>query len=272
MVSAMTAEGIEPRPAPDYSATAAGGESAERAAGGRRLHVVERVAAHHDLVAVGQRRPLDAPPVHVHAVERPVVEDPHAVGLGDDQRMAPRDGRVVEADVGGQRAADPRPFARYRHDDAPAASLRRRGTCPGTDRFARASSIQSGRVGATGSVAEVRGTVPSPATGSVPVASISPGVRGSIYVSPLARVARALPATLPPSGIVGRGSMGPLTSLPDGEALARPASKHDGPCRRSASAAPRRPTARRWSSCCCAAAWASRRPTGTGASTATARR
>ena len=151
-----------------------------------------------DLVAVGQRRPLDAAAVDVDAVERAVVEHAYAVGLGDDQRMTARDGRVVEAHVGGQRAADPRPLARRRARRCGGRSPRRRGTCRarqvrrGPRRSSRAGSARPARAAATG-------TAPSPATGRVPVASISPGVRGSMYVSPLARVARAVPATRPPS-------------------------------------------------------------------------
>ena len=84
-----------------------------------------------ELVAVDQRAPLDAPAVDLDAVERAVVEHAYAALLVGDQRMTARDGRVVEADVGGQRAADPRPFPADRaHDDA--AVLLEREVAPGT--------------------------------------------------------------------------------------------------------------------------------------------
>jgi hypothetical protein len=69
------------------------------------------VAPDDDLVAVGERRPLDPAAVDVDAVQGAVVEHPYAVGLGHDQRMTARHGGVVEAHVGRQRAPDPRPFA-----------------------------------------------------------------------------------------------------------------------------------------------------------------
>ena len=66
--------------------------------------------------------PVDARAVDEHAVEAAVVEQPHAVGLAHDQRVAARDGRVVEAQVGGEAAADARPLARQR-DRAQLAAL-----------------------------------------------------------------------------------------------------------------------------------------------------
>src|SRR5215210_2424293 len=76
----------------------------------RRVQVVDGVAADHDLVAVGQRRPLDALAVDVDAVERAVVEHAYALRLADHERMTARDRGVVEADVGGERAPDARPL------------------------------------------------------------------------------------------------------------------------------------------------------------------
>src|SRR5207247_487 len=76
-----------------------------------------------DMVAVLERTPFDAAPVDVDAVERAVVEDARAVGLMDDQGVAARDGRVIEPHVSGQRAADPRPLALYRHALLPATVL-----------------------------------------------------------------------------------------------------------------------------------------------------
>ena len=162
-----------------------------------------------DLVAVGQRRPLDAAAVDVDAVERAVVEHAYAVGLGHDERVTARHRRVVEAHVGGQRAADARPLARHGHDDAAPGVLV--GQVLARHRQVRARLLDP--VGPRGA-RRLRGggrraAEPSPATGRVPVVSKSPGVRGSIYVSPLARVARAVPATLPPCGrLYGDGQWG----------------------------------------------------------------
>ena len=75
------------------------------------------MAADHDLVAVRQRAPFHPLAVDEHAVEAAVVEHAQAVGLAHDQRVPARDGRVVEADVGGQAAADPSPLALEREGD-----------------------------------------------------------------------------------------------------------------------------------------------------------
>src|SRR5664279_4230645 len=72
---------------------------------------MQAVAADHDLVAVGQGAPFDSLAVDEHAVEAAVVEDAEPVGLAHDQRMAPGYRGVVEADVSGQAAPDPGPFA-----------------------------------------------------------------------------------------------------------------------------------------------------------------
>src|SRR4051812_18767992 len=92
------------------------GRRARRTADGRGVHEPQRVTADRDLVAVLERAPLDPPAVDEDAVERAVVEHARAVGLVDDERVAPGDRRVVEAHVGGQRAADPRPLALHRND------------------------------------------------------------------------------------------------------------------------------------------------------------
>ena len=101
--------------------SAIGAESRRRRSlplGGRRApcEELQAVAPDDDLVAVGQRAPLDALAVDEDAVERPVVEHAHAVGLAHDQRVAARDRRVVEADVGGQAAPDPSPLLLQRRD------------------------------------------------------------------------------------------------------------------------------------------------------------
>src|SRR4051794_29609142 len=51
---------------------------------------VDGVAADRDLVAVGERRPVDPLAVHVDAVEGAVVEHPYALGLRHDERMTAR--------------------------------------------------------------------------------------------------------------------------------------------------------------------------------------
>src|SRR6478752_7599340 len=77
--------------------------------GGPRGHngveEIERVAPDGDLVPVAERAPLHAPAVDLDAVERAVVEHAHAALLVGDQGVAAGDGRVVEAQVRGQRAA-----------------------------------------------------------------------------------------------------------------------------------------------------------------------
>ena len=83
----------------------------------RDVDEVQMVAADHDLVAVGQRAPLDPLAVDEHAVQASIVEHAQAVRLADDQRVAARHGRVVEADVGGEAAPDPRPLALQRERD-----------------------------------------------------------------------------------------------------------------------------------------------------------
>ena len=83
----------------------------------------QAVAPDDDLVAVLERPAVDARAVDEHAVEAAVVEQAHAVGLAHDQRVAARDGRVVEAHVGGEAAPDPRPLARQRDRPQLAAVL-----------------------------------------------------------------------------------------------------------------------------------------------------
>ena len=76
------------------------------------------MAADHDLIGIGERAPFDALSVDEHTVEAAVVEHPQAVRLADDQRVAPRHGGVVEADVGREATPDPSPFALKReHGD-----------------------------------------------------------------------------------------------------------------------------------------------------------
>ena len=153
------------------------------------LDEVQPVAADDDLVAVLQRAPLDALAVDEHAVEAAVVEHAHAVGLAHDQRVAARDGRVVEAHVGGEAAADPRPLARER---------RRRGRCRrrgrrGTRRARRARS---------------RAAATSARRSSSPSGS---GVGARSGRRRTARPARTRPAA---PGQSGRGSEASVTTYP----------------------------------------------------------
>ena len=110
-------------------------------------------------------------------------------------------------------AASERPIRVHSRDDGRrrrgGRRPRRRGTCPGTARSARASSIQSGR-GRRDRLRRGRERERRPRRRPAGCRSsrYRLAMRGSMYVSPLARVARAVPATLPPSGIVRRRSMG----------------------------------------------------------------
>jgi hypothetical protein len=70
------------------------------------LHVSELEAADSDDVAIPQIDMLDAPSVDKGAIEAAVVEDLHAGGAGDHDRVAVRNGAVVEVHVGGETAAD----------------------------------------------------------------------------------------------------------------------------------------------------------------------
>src|SRR4051794_20828744 len=96
---------------------------------GHSVQEEQRVAADRELVAVGERAPLDPPAVDRDAVERTVVEHPNPRLLTGDQRMTARDRRVVEADVGGQRPPDPGPLAGHGADDD-AVVLRERDVAP----------------------------------------------------------------------------------------------------------------------------------------------
>src|SRR4051794_33575252 len=85
--------------------------------GGGGVDERETVAADDELVAVAQRKPPEPLAVDEYAVEAAVVEHAHAVGLAHDQRVAARDGRVVEAHVGGEAASDAGPLARQLVND-----------------------------------------------------------------------------------------------------------------------------------------------------------
>src|SRR3954447_18855941 len=123
IVSAMRGRDLSERSVADGGR----GGRAARADGGA-VEEVDGVAADGDLVAVGERGPVDPLPVHVDPVERAVVEHPYAVGLRNNERMTARDGGVVEADVGRQRAPDAGPLARHgRHERSHGAD---RGATP----------------------------------------------------------------------------------------------------------------------------------------------
>lgn len=96
------------------------GQSPWRSLYGRRrpefarsaFECVEAVAADRQLVAVAQLAPLDQIGVDEDAVEAAVVEDAQRLArFGDDQGVAAGDAGVIEADIGGDAAADPRPAA-----------------------------------------------------------------------------------------------------------------------------------------------------------------
>ena len=71
--------------------------------------VVQVEAADRDLVTVDELVPVDALAVQEDPVEAAVVEDAHRSRLAVDERVAARHGRVVEAHVRRQRAAQPGP-------------------------------------------------------------------------------------------------------------------------------------------------------------------
>src|SRR5215211_8015707 len=77
IVSAMRGRDLSEASVPD------GGRRGRAArADGGAVEEVDGVAADGDLVAVVERRPVHPPAVHVHPVERAVVEHPYAVRLG----------------------------------------------------------------------------------------------------------------------------------------------------------------------------------------------
>ena len=115
--------------------------------GGQRRAIGEAqaVAPDDDLVAVGEHARLDALAVDEDAVEAAVVEHAHAVGLGDEQRVAARDGRVVEAHVaptGCGRSASSRRASR---PCAPRRRRGRRGSGPASSIASRAASSRRRR-------------------------------------------------------------------------------------------------------------------------------
>src|SRR5579884_34730 len=105
------------RPAGASSGTGLGSLAITDAGDRREVQEIQPVATDHDLVAVGQRAPLDALAVDEHAIQAAVIEDPQPVRLAHDQRVPARDGRIVEADVRGEAPPDPRPLALERVRD-----------------------------------------------------------------------------------------------------------------------------------------------------------
>src|SRR3954453_22436730 len=71
----------------------------------------EAVLADLDLVPVLELGVLDSPPVDVRAVKAAEILDRGAVIVAGDERMAARDGDVVEEDVAFRRSADHHPLA-----------------------------------------------------------------------------------------------------------------------------------------------------------------
>jgi len=98
------------------SASDAGGARLLRGCLGADAHEIEPERADRDLVPVLQLAPVDALPVEEHAVEAAVVKDAGPAAVAVDQRMTPRHGRVVEAEVRRQAAADAGPAVLKRHD------------------------------------------------------------------------------------------------------------------------------------------------------------
>src|SRR5688572_30592385 len=78
----------------------------------------EAVAADRQLIAVSELAPFHGLAVDANAVEAAVVEDTkRLLVFPDDQRVAPRDARVIEADVGYRAAAEPVPALLQRERD-----------------------------------------------------------------------------------------------------------------------------------------------------------
>src|SRR5258707_5884172 len=94
-----------------------GAGAGARGHGGPRADMQEAqpVAPDDDLVAVAQEAPVDAIAVDEHPVQAAVVEQPHPLRVMHDQRVAPRDGRIVEAEIGREAAPDAGPLACQRN-------------------------------------------------------------------------------------------------------------------------------------------------------------
>jgi hypothetical protein len=135
-----------------------------RHVGSGELAVGEHHLADDDHVAVGERRLGHPAAVDVGAVRRAVVEDPQLARAVDDDRVAPRDGLVVEAQLRAPPASDVRDARRQAEqprlvailDDEVATGLRPRAgdralACAGTE---AGESIESAAVGVSVSVAE----------------------------------------------------------------------------------------------------------------------
>src|ERR1700682_480199 len=71
----------------------------------------EAIAPDDDLIAVAQDLAFHPRAVDEHAVEAAVIEQADTVRLAHDQCVPARDGRIIEAQVGGQAAPDARPLA-----------------------------------------------------------------------------------------------------------------------------------------------------------------
>src|SRR3954452_6425019 len=72
-------------------------------------HEIQTEGADRDLVAVVELVPVDALAVQEDAVQAAIVEDACSGPVAMDERVAARHRRIVEADVGGEAAADTRP-------------------------------------------------------------------------------------------------------------------------------------------------------------------
>src|SRR4051794_24076155 len=232
-------------------------------ADGGGVEVVDGVAPDSDFVAVGQRRPVDAIAVDVDAVERAVVEHAYTVRLVHHQRMTAGHGRIVEADVGGQRAADPGPFARDgRHDAAAGVLVGQVLAGNGEPRACLGDPFGLRRDRGRGLFFCERNRA---LTGERQGASrLRFAGRAWIHQSLLWRATRAVPATRPPRGIIREGQWG-RDRMAGSERLCCPAAKLPKPC----FPPPRRHRSRRR---CCAGASGSSPTSGPAACTATARR
>ena len=143
------------------------GGSRPLAAGLVQLHVAEHDAAEHDHVAVAQLRLLDAAAVDERAVGAAVIEDARAPRAGNEDRVPARDRAVVEAQVGGEAAADVQRLALERDRQRARRGPVPRGT--GRARWARSATAWWRMRSSRQAIASKRSVVPSTAGGEITV-------------------------------------------------------------------------------------------------------
>src|ERR687885_589665 len=111
-----------------------------------QAHEVDPEPADRELVPVGELGQLHALAVPEDTVEAAVVEDPRPSVVAVDERVAPRDRRVVEADVGGQAPPDPGPAVLKGNDSHALIVLERQVVTLLDERFPRLLEPRRGPV------------------------------------------------------------------------------------------------------------------------------